>query len=127
MSQVEIRVKGRIDERWSDWLDGLAIAHTEEDETVLTGIILWFPVSAARYLPGEAIALAASMHYHQALVVLLLAAGWHIYDAIFSPDVFPLDTTIFTGVMPLEKFKVQRPLEYQRLVDSKQLEKQLEK
>jgi cytochrome b subunit of formate dehydrogenase len=93
----------------------------------LTGIILWFPVSAARYLPGEAIALAASMHAHQALVLLLLAAGWHIYDAIFSPDVFPLDTSIFTGVMPLEKFKDERPLEYQRLVDSKQLEKQLEK
>ena len=94
---------------------------------VLTGIMLWFPVSAARYLPGEAIALAASMHSHQALVVLLLAAGWHIYDAIFSPDVFPLDTSIFTGVMPLEKFKDERPREYQRLVDSKQLEKQLEK
>lgn len=94
---------------------------------VLTGIILWFPVSVARYLPGEAIALAASMHSHQALVVLLLAAGWHIYDAIFSPDVFPLDTSIFTGVMPLEKFKNERPLEYQRLVDSKQLEKRLEK
>jgi hypothetical protein len=29
--------------------------------------------------------------------------------------------------MPLEKFKNERPLEYQRLVDSKQLEERLEK
>ena len=64
---------------------------------VLTGVILWFPVIAASHLPGEAIALAASMHSHQALVVLLLASGWHICDAIFSPDAFPLDTSIFTG------------------------------
>ncbi len=40
MQQVEIRVKGRIDERWSEWLDGLAITHTEQDETVLAGPIL---------------------------------------------------------------------------------------
>ena len=37
MQQVEIRVKGQIDERWSEWLDGLEIRHTESDETVLTG------------------------------------------------------------------------------------------
>ena len=40
MQQVEIRVKGRIDERWSAWLDGLTIRHTAQDETVLTGAIL---------------------------------------------------------------------------------------
>jgi hypothetical protein len=39
MPQVEIRVKGRIDEQWSEWLDGLAITHTGQDETVLTGSI----------------------------------------------------------------------------------------
>ena len=64
---------------------------------VLSGIILWFPVTAASHLPGEAIVLAATMHTYQALVVLLLAVGWHIYDAIFSPDAFPLDASIFTG------------------------------
>jgi cytochrome b subunit of formate dehydrogenase len=64
---------------------------------VLSGIILWFPIPVAAHLPGEAIALAAMMHSHQALVVLLLAVGWHVYDAIFSPDAFPLDASIFTG------------------------------
>jgi len=86
--------RGRYDykEKFNYWLvlTGVLIM-------VVSGIILWFPVIAARHLPGEAIALAASMHSHQALVVLLLAAGWHICDAIFSPDVFPLDTSIFTG------------------------------
>lgn len=40
MQQVEIRVKGQISERWSEWLDGLTITHTDENETVLTGPIL---------------------------------------------------------------------------------------
>jgi hypothetical protein len=37
MQQVEIRVKGQIDQRWSEWLEGLTITHTMEGETVLTG------------------------------------------------------------------------------------------
>ena len=40
MQQVEIRVKGQIDERWSDWLEGLTITHTAENETVLVGSVL---------------------------------------------------------------------------------------
>jgi hypothetical protein len=40
MHQVQICVRGQIDERWSEWLDGLTITHTGEDETVLTGSIL---------------------------------------------------------------------------------------
>jgi len=37
MQQVEIRVKGQIDERWSAWLEGMTIQHLEPDETILTG------------------------------------------------------------------------------------------
>ena len=46
MLKVEIQVKGRIDEDWSEWLGGLTIAHTEEDNTVLTGSL---PDQAALY------------------------------------------------------------------------------
>ena len=40
MQRVEIRVKGRIDQDWSDWFEGLAVTHTDEDETVLSGAIV---------------------------------------------------------------------------------------
>lgn len=40
MQQVEIRVKGQIDERWSEWLEGLTITHSAEGETVLVGSVL---------------------------------------------------------------------------------------
>jgi len=39
MPRVEIRVQGRIDEHWSDWFDDLTIAHTDEDETILSGAV----------------------------------------------------------------------------------------
>ena len=46
MEHVEIRVKGQIDRRWSDWFDGLTISHSGTGETVLTGVV---PDQAALY------------------------------------------------------------------------------
>ena len=40
MQRVEIRVKGQIDEHWSDWFDDLTVTHTGQNETVLTGPIV---------------------------------------------------------------------------------------
>jgi len=40
MQRVEIRVKGQIDEHWSDWFEGLEITHTDQDETILTGDVV---------------------------------------------------------------------------------------
>jgi len=39
MLQVEIRIKGRINEEWSEWLGGLAIRHSDPEATVLTGLV----------------------------------------------------------------------------------------
>lgn len=40
MHEVEIRVKGQIDEQWAEWFEGLSVAHSEEGETVLTGRVV---------------------------------------------------------------------------------------
>jgi hypothetical protein len=40
MQSVEIRVKGQIDEHWSDWFGDLALRHTEQDETILSGTVV---------------------------------------------------------------------------------------
>ena len=39
MLQVEIRFKGQIDKRWSEWFGGLAISHSDSGETLLTGLV----------------------------------------------------------------------------------------
>ena len=40
MRQIELRVKGQIHPRWSEWFGGLTISHSSPDETVLTGLVL---------------------------------------------------------------------------------------
>jgi hypothetical protein len=33
----EIRIKGRLDGRWSDWFDGLSFTHTSDGTTIIQG------------------------------------------------------------------------------------------
>ena len=40
MPIYEIRVKGRLDQRWSSWFDGLTISYEGEDITVLSGSLI---------------------------------------------------------------------------------------
>ena len=39
MQRVEIRVKGRINEEWSEWLGGLTVSYAGPEGTVLTGFV----------------------------------------------------------------------------------------
>jgi len=79
-----------------------------------TGLILWFPVLVTRYFPGELIPASKALHSNEALVIVLLIAVWHIYNSIFSPEVFPLDTTIFTGYISRERMIREHPIELAR-------------
>ena len=36
----EIRLDGRLDQRWSAWLDGLALTHDPDGTTVLHGYVV---------------------------------------------------------------------------------------
>ena len=40
MAVYEIRVQGRLDQRWSAWFDGLTISYEGEDITVLRGLLV---------------------------------------------------------------------------------------
>jgi len=33
----QIKIKGILDDKWSDWFDGFTIAHQTENETILEG------------------------------------------------------------------------------------------
>lgn len=39
MLKVEITVKNHLDAHWSEWMEGLSIAHTEENQTALAGTV----------------------------------------------------------------------------------------
>ncbi len=81
---------------------------------IVTGFILYFPTLAARFLPGEVIPAAKIAHSYEAMLALLVVVVWHLYGVIFNPDTFPLDRSIFTGKVPLERARRERPLDYRR-------------
>jgi len=37
--RYQIRIQGRLEETWSDWFDGFAIAPQDNGETLLTGTV----------------------------------------------------------------------------------------
>jgi cytochrome b subunit of formate dehydrogenase len=75
-------------------------------QQILTGFILWFPVATTKYLPGQFIPAAKAVHTNDAMLIFLLIGIWHIYDSMFSPEIFPLNKSIFTGYV--EKKQAER-------------------
>ena len=37
LGEYEIRLKGRLDARWSDWFDGLTFTHASDGTTIIHG------------------------------------------------------------------------------------------
>jgi len=90
-----------------------------------TGLILWFPEVFTRVLPGWIVNVATTIHSDEALLATGFIFSIHFFNTHFRPEKFPIDTVIFTGGMPLEEFKHDRPREYQQLVESGELESKL--
>ena len=91
-----------------------------------TGLMLWFPVFFTRFLPGSFINVATIIHSDEALLATGFIFTVHFFNTHLRPEKFPMDTTIFTGHMPLAEVKRDKPREYQALVDAGELEQHLE-
>jgi cytochrome b subunit of formate dehydrogenase len=87
-----------------------------------SGLVLWIPNTFTQFLPGWVINAAYVVHSDEALLATGFIFLFHFFHTHLRPESFPMDPVIFTGKMPLEKFKEERPLEYQRLVDQGKLE-----
>ncbi len=81
----------------------------------VTGLILYFPIAVSRLLPAELIPAAKVMHSYEALLAFLIVLVWHLFAVILSPEVFPMDTTIFTGKIRKDRLRHEHPLEYEDL------------
>lgn len=80
-----------------------------------TGFVLLYPAVFTAFLPGELVPAAQVAHSYEGLMAFLVVIVWHIYNAHLNPDVFPFDTTIFTGRISEERMRHEHPLEYERL------------
>jgi cytochrome b subunit of formate dehydrogenase len=90
-----------------------------------TGLMLWFPELFTRLLPGWLINVATIIHSDEALLAVGFIFTVHFFNTHLRPEKFPMDIVVFTGRMPVEEFKRDKPAEYEALVASGELEEHL--
>lgn len=88
-----------------------------------TGFTLWFPEFFTILIPGYLINVATIIHSDEALLATGFIFTVHFFNTHLRPEKFPMDLVIFSGRVPLEEFKLDRPEEYKKLVESGELEK----
>jgi cytochrome b subunit of formate dehydrogenase len=86
-----------------------------------SGLLLWFPETFARVFPGTVFNVAMIVHGYEALLALGFIFTIHFFNANLRPEKFPVDDVIFTGSLPEEELREERPDEYAELVASGEL------
>jgi cytochrome b subunit of formate dehydrogenase len=92
-----------------------------------SGLLKWFPEFFTLVFPGWLINVAAIIHSDEALLAVGFIFTIHFFNTHLRPEAFPMDKVIFTGLIPLEEFKKDRPREYKELKESGQLKKRVVK
>jgi thiosulfate reductase cytochrome b subunit len=80
-----------------------------------SGLLLWFPVFFAKFLPGWMFNIAALIHGEEALLAVAFIFTIHFYNGHIRPERFPMDTVIFTGRISEHELQRERGVEYERL------------
>ena len=72
-----------------------------------TGFMMWNPITAARFLPGEIIPAAKAAHGGEAVLAVLAIIVWHMYGV----HIKRFNKSMFTGKMSEEDMLHEHPLE----------------
>ena len=91
----------------------------------VSGAMLWFPEATASVLPGWVFNVGTIVHGEEAFLAAVFLFTVHFFNCHFRPDKFPLDIVMFTGVLSVEEFRREHPLEYRRLLKDGRLEQYL--
>jgi cytochrome b subunit of formate dehydrogenase len=83
-----------------------------------TGLAMWFPESASRFLPGWIVNASLIIHSNEALLATGFLFAIHFFNTHLLPEAFPLNTAIFSGNVSLEEVREERTGWYRRLVES---------
>ncbi len=92
----------------------------------LSGLMLWFPEFFTRFFPGWFINVATIIHSDEALLAVGFIFTIHFFNTHLRPEAFPMDTVIFTGVVPYEDYRHERPRAIAELKERGALKKSVE-
>ena len=90
-----------------------------------TGLTLWFSEFFTRFLPGWLLNVATIIHSDEALLATGFIFTVHFFNTHLRPEKFPMDIVVFTGRMPVEELKRDKPGEYEAMIATGELEKRL--
>ena len=74
---------------------------------VVTGFMMWNPISTVKFLPGEFVPAAKAAHGGEAVLAVLAIIVWHMYGV----HVKRFNRSMFTGQMSEEDMLHEHPLE----------------
>jgi cytochrome b subunit of formate dehydrogenase len=83
----------------------------------LSGLMLWFPEEATKYVPGWMLNVAVIVHGFEALLDIAFIFTVHVFHANLRPDKFPMDTMFMHGKLPEGEYRHERPIEYAELAE----------
>jgi cytochrome b subunit of formate dehydrogenase len=89
----------------------------------ISGALLWSPITTAKIFPGWIINVARIIHSEEALLAIGFIFTIHFFNTHFVPTKWPMNYSIFTGRIYKWEFIEERPIEYDRLFETKELEK----
>ncbi len=76
---------------------------------VITGFFLWFDNIAVQWFPKGFLDIMLVIHYYEAWLAVLSIFIWHMYSTIFSPSVYPMNPSWYTGKMPEDMYRHEHP------------------
>ena len=77
----------------------------------ITGFILWNPIAATKFLPGQLIPASKAAHSYEALLAVLSILVWHLYNVVIKH----WNPSMWTGKLPRHQMEEEHALELERL------------
>lgn len=78
---------------------------------IVTGFILWNPIAATQFLPGNFIPVALEAHGWEAVLAAVSIVIWHLYNVLVKHR----NKSMFTGVLSHKIMEEEHALELERL------------
>ena len=90
----------------------------------ISGFILMYPVFFTEFLPGWIVPAAVVAHGDEAVLAVVWIFIVHLFFNHLAPGTFPLNTSIFSGKVPRERYRREHPRDYERLGGSEDEEEE---
>jgi cytochrome b subunit of formate dehydrogenase len=88
----------------------------------ISGLIRWQEEFFGNLFGGEFVSLATTIHREEALLATAFIFVVHFFNTHMRTEKFPMDVCVYTGVIPEEELKEERPEQWELLVDSGELD-----